>query len=380
LGAGAMGGVAIITARMLQYWREGSRCLLLHGAGRRRSAVLGLFMFILLAWPPLIPAHATGTIDQMELIDISGDVSVSYGRTRRDRRDGQSRAGVLARNVSGNAISGTVIAVIDNISNPGVTLANPDGTIAPDGSPYVDLTDDLGGFWAPDAVAPGLGLLFDNPGLVNFTFEARFFLVLKEPAAFKVTSSVLSDTDGRYPTGRTVRFDVTAPPGPQVISGTICITSRSTGYDSGVQKLSFGSIFYLWNTSGLTPADDYVVAVAITDADGTTTTDASLTVSLTINPPSINKLVNTVDVSFAAVGIPVQFVRSYLLDSDFEGPLGHGWTHNYRMRAVEFPAFEIPAVGALLPLRRVVQIFNGDGTGSYFMPNADGTYQSPKGE
>jgi hypothetical protein len=44
-------------------------------------------------------------------------------------------------------------------------------------------------------------------------------------------------------------------------------------------------------------------------------------------------------------------VRSYLLDSTFQGPLGYGWTHSYRMRAIEIPAFsKIAAVTSLFHL------------------------------
>ena len=84
----------------------------------------------------------------------------------------------------------------------------------------------------------------------------------------------------------------------------------------------------------------------------------SLTITLDPNPPVINKLVSETDISFPSVGIPVKFKRTYLLDSDFDGPMGYGWTHNYRMRLV-IPTALLPATtGELLPVLPPVQVFN----------------------
>lgn len=188
------------------------------------------------------------------------------------------------------------------------------------------------------------------------------------PVVSQVGSSVFSDTDNVYPTDRVVRIDVEESSGATDInSGTIRITSASQGYDSGVQDLTFGSIFYHWDTTDLNPASDYVVEVTLTDAAGQTTTDNSLVVTLTPNPPAINKLVSEVDISVSAQGLPVRVVRTYLLDSGFDSTLGFGWTHTYLMHVVE--------TGDGL-----VKVFNADGSGSFFERNGDGTYDPPKGE
>jgi RHS repeat-associated protein len=195
-----------------------------------------------------------------------------------------------------------------------------------------------------------------------------------------VHSSVLSDMDNVYPTGSMIRIDVDSNSGlSDIVGGSIQITSASQGYDSGVQNLMFGSIFYMWDTTDLNPASDYRILATLTDASGQTTPDDSLTIALTPNPPAINKLVSDVDISTPANGFPVRVVRTYLLDSTFEGPLGYGWTHTYRMRAVETPTYRNNQ-GQLVPVDGLVQIFNPDGTGSYYQPNGDGTYRSPKGD
>jgi len=226
-------------------------------------------------------------------------------------------------------------------------------------------------------------------GIFNLTFQVQdslgqtnakaLALNLPGTLTLQVTSRVLSDTDNAYPTGRMVRIDVDASiPTTDIAGGTIRITSASQGYDSGVQDLRFGSIFYEWDTTGLNPATDYVAEVSLVEASGQTASNF-LTVGLLPNPPVINKLVSQVDLSFQSLGVPVRIVRTYLLDSDFNGPLGYGWTHNYRMRILETTTNQLDSLG-LAPVPGTVQIFNADGTGSFFKPNGDGTYQSPKGD
>jgi len=192
-----------------------------------------------------------------------------------------------------------------------------------------------------------------------------------------VSSSTTTDTDNNYPSGQMVRIDVVRPLGaPKVTTGTIRITSASTGYDSGIQSLQFGSVFYQWDTTGLSPAPDYLIDIVLVDEIGQTATDNSQTITLAPNPPAINKLVSTVDISTPSIGFPVTITRSYLLDSTFDGPIGYGWSHSYRMRAVETHTNLIANL-QYTAIDGVVQIFNADGTGSHFTPNGDGTYQSP---
>lgn len=195
------------------------------------------------------------------------------------------------------------------------------------------------------------------------------------PAIGQVNSNVFSDNDNVYSTGRIVRIDTVETSGAVITEGTIRITSASQGYDSGIQPLkflTFRSIFYEWDTTGLNPSTDYVVEVSLTDSSGNTTSDNTLTVTLAPNPPAINKLVSEIDVSVPAPGFPINVVRSYLLDSTFNGAMGHGWTHSYRMYATETLSNN--------STQGTVHILEADGSGSYFWSNGDGTYQSPIGD
>ena len=186
------------------------------------------------------------------------------------------------------------------------------------------------------------------------------FLCVSPPVISQVTSRVFSDKDDVYPTGSMVRIDVEESSGANVVSGKIRITSASQGYDSGIRELTLNPIFYHWDVTDLNPSSDYVVEVTLEDAIGQTATDNSLIVTLTQNPPSINKLVSDVDVSVPAVGLPVRVVRTYIHDLGFDGPLGLGWTHTYLMQIVETPD-------------GLVKVFNADGSGSFFKPNGVAT-------
>ncbi len=232
-------------------------------------------------------------------------------------------------------------------------------------------------------ITPVLGVCFTILLLVGCgsnSGDNKKHPTVNPPVISEVKSSALSDTDSVYSTGKVVRIDVKASGSSNIVTGTIRITSASQGYDSGFKPLKFGSIFYEWDTTGLNPANDYVVQVSLTDANNQTMQNNSLEVTLISNPPAISKLVSDVDINVPARGFPIRVVRTYLLDSTFDGPLGYGWTHTYRMRAVETPTNNINSSGQLVPVDGIVQIFNADGTGSYFQPNGDGTYQSPKGD
>ena len=190
----------------------------------------------------------------------------------------------------------------------------------------------------------------------------------KLPQINKVSSSVFSDSDNIYPTSSMIRIDVeTSPPNANIETATTRISSESTGYDSGTKNMTFGSLFYHWDTTGLNPASDYVVEVILTNSAGETVTDATLVITLASNPPLINKLVSTVDTSFPAQGLPVSIVRTYLLGSSLITAFGNKWTHNYLMQVLEMSD-------------GLVRFRNVDGAATFFKPMGGGTYSAPRGD
>ena len=118
-----------------------------------------------------------------------------------------------------------------------------------------------------------------------------------------------------------------------LVSGTIRITSASQGYDSGTQDLTFGSIFYNWYTTGLNAASYYVVTIFLTDASGQTTTDSSLEISLTPNPPVINKLVKDVDVISGAIAQRIDYDEFGMIAYDNDGLISRA---TYRLQVLHY--------------------------------------------
>jgi hypothetical protein len=57
-----------------------------------------------------------------------------------------------------------------------------------------------------------------------------------------------------------------------ITGGTVRITSATSGYDSGDQPLTFErdgrSLYYHWDTAGLSPVSDYEITVTLNEAEG----------------------------------------------------------------------------------------------------------------
>lgn len=189
--------------------------------------------------------------------------------------------------------------------------------------------------------------------------------------------------------GQTIRIEVFEKFAPyQIQGGTVRIVSASTGYDTGELSLIFErdgrSLYYHWDTSGLTPASDYQIFVHIYETSqsmpvsdqirsvsaATDTQTPSATVSLTnrIYEPPI--LTTVIDAYAPAPGIPLIFKRVYHHNHSYYpylGPLGRGWVHNYDVGLEEYSDGRI--------------IFrNPEGCGRSFKSNMDGTYTSSPGD
>ncbi|GEM_PF-4848993 len=166
-------------------------------------------------------------------------------------------------------------------------------------------------------------------------------VVAGPPVIEIVDSFVGKDTDNVYASGSLVRINVLELyRANNVVSGTVRITSVSTGYDSGTQPLSFDSEsdswFYHWVTNDLPAADDYAIETTLTNDLGLTDTDGSggdvdLTVSLTLEPPLIATLFEVEEFTVPAQGPDLTFVRTYKASSFFEGVMGRGWFHEYEI-------------------------------------------------
>jgi RHS repeat-associated protein len=202
----------------------------------------------------------------------------------------------------------------------------------------------------------------------------------------------VGDTNGDGKADLVWRNTTTGAVAVWLLNGT---TIASTGFPAGAplgwqiagvgDVDADGKVDIIWrnNTSG-------TVAVWLMNGPTTTSTGfpgstppewkiqgSSDTDSLQPNPPLLNNLVNQVDVHFPALGLPIRIIRTYLLDSSFEGPLGYGWAHSFLMHVVEISGNNQKGV----PLQNgTVKIFNQDGSVSFFKPTGGGNYKSPQGD
>jgi VCBS repeat-containing protein len=110
----------------------------------------------------VIPTPPQVVVD--DLVSISGDT------VRYDRQTGQTSVEFTITNTSDTVIEGPIWLVIENISDPNITLANSDGTTS-DGKLYIDLTTYLD----DERLDPGesviIRLYFNNPDRLRFTLE-----------------------------------------------------------------------------------------------------------------------------------------------------------------------------------------------------------------
>jgi len=173
-----------------------------------------------------------------------------------------------------------------------------------------------------------------------------------------------------------------------VTGGAARVVSASTGYDSGAMPLVFErdgrSLYCLWETGGLLPADDYSVYVDLTEVEATGANSAyplhldaaaaavPLTgvVSLSGRVFEIPQLEATVDAFAPSPGIPLVFRRVFPQDayhSPYLGPLGRGWMHNFDVHLEESTEGRVAFLGP-------------EGFNRFFTSNADGTYSGAPGD
>ena len=204
---------------------------------------------------------------------------------------------------------------------------------------------------------------------------AKQFDPARPPQIGWVGSSVASDLDNEYRSGSLVRINAWELNATgDLLDGTVRIVSRSTGYDSGEQKLIFlhdGQFWpYHWDTTGLPPADDYGVIVTMRDKSGNETRSGTveqpaLTISLTKGLPPVGQLLQVTDFSLPLTGgTKMAFSRSYDPSDGgvFDRQLGLDW-HS----GVDYFIQDFPDGTASLNL--------GDQGYSFFFRNPDGSYR-----
>ena len=174
--------------------------------------------FLVLALGLCSPPLNADDIDRADLTDVSAQTTVSYSGSFHNRRRRTTTVNLTVEHSSGGSIGGPLIAVIEGISDPGVTLSNGDGLTTPDGKPLLDLSGQVAG----DSLDVGetterRPLRFSNPLLRPFTIDVKTYRQTVGGGAPTISLEVPTDSQGRplvgIPDGTdlTVRASGTSP-------------------------------------------------------------------------------------------------------------------------------------------------------------------------
>ncbi|MBM3210818.1 hypothetical protein FJZ33_01260, partial [Candidatus Poribacteria bacterium] len=116
------------------------------------------------------------------------------------------------------------------------------------------------------------------------------------PEILKVTaynSQDILDNDNIYRSGQTIAIDVQMKEKQGNLDAKIQIKSQSVLYDTGIQRLIYqgeGLWRYLWNTTRLNPAKDYVAYIIIADQAALEDQNSSLRFEIDNTPPQNGKI------------------------------------------------------------------------------------------
>lgn len=198
----------------------------------------------------------------------------------------------------------------------------------------------------------------------------------KPPQLGWVGSNVASDVDNEYRAGSLVRINAwELNAAGDLLDALVQITSSSTGYDSGQQKLVFlhdGQFWpFHWDTTGLQPADDYNVVITFKDKTGNqtvvgTATQPALNIKLTRGVSAGGTLLEVPGFSIPVMaGSSFGFNRSYdPADAEiYDGQMGLGWHSSFDYIAQEFPD-------------GTISLNLGSDGYQFFFRNPDGTYRA----
>ena len=113
--------------------------------------------------------------------DVTDLVELQQSRMMFNRRTGDFSLDVSLKNISDKILITPIKVVIETISNPGVTIVNPDG-LTDDGKPYFEYVNDLGGL-IPEEKMLAKRWIFSNPTRARFNYTTSVYATIPEAAA-----------------------------------------------------------------------------------------------------------------------------------------------------------------------------------------------------
>jgi len=110
------------------------------------------------------------------------NVKVRVRKLSKDKKTGILTKRILIKNISGELLYAPIKAVVYNISDPRVSVLDPDG-FTEDGRPYIEFTDvDIpAGFLLPKEKSPWKPVSFSNGALYPFTFAVEVLYAMNDP-------------------------------------------------------------------------------------------------------------------------------------------------------------------------------------------------------
>ena len=144
----------------------------------------------------------------------------------------------------------------------------------------------------------------DKAGNATKTIEKSIILNESPPTIISVDSSDVNnppDNDNVYHAGQMVKVRIVVEDKEIVTSnvedskliGQIRISSEQNGYDSEfliASRVDLASFEMIWDTTGLSAADDYIVQAVVEDEYGQIATDDSVHIQIDNTPPNVPKL------------------------------------------------------------------------------------------
>ena len=132
-----------------------------------------MFIFACLSFCLLFPLTAFAETDVTDLVEIT------QSRLRYDRSAGTSSTNVSIKNISDEVLLTPIKLVIQNISDPSVSVANADGYTEDTGLPYIEFVIESGQLLYLESTDTKK-VVFDNSDRKRFTYTLSIFSYLSD--------------------------------------------------------------------------------------------------------------------------------------------------------------------------------------------------------
>ncbi|MEM8734448.1 MAG: putative Ig domain-containing protein, partial [Planctomycetota bacterium] len=159
-----------------------------------------------------------------QLEEVSAQAAVQFTGTTWNRSLQRLYADARVENVGHHILTGPLLATMQSIGTPLLTLANPTGRSSD--TPYLEFSSEIpAGGLAPGASSLASQVQFDNPNLERFSLDVQFFSNGNQSPRFSSAPSVLAASEEPYqydlkaldPEGHTLEYElVSGPDGMQL--------------------------------------------------------------------------------------------------------------------------------------------------------------------